>query len=80
MSLILTASRKAGIKAWELYFHLKISTMSKNIGILEIHHGRLVPVDILRTIGRVVGKDGVEVSTPFEVSLTDLKISMYCVK
>ena len=47
--------------------------MSKNIGILEIHHGRLVPVDILRTIGRVVGKDGVEVSTPFEVSLTDLK-------
>ena len=47
--------------------------MSKNIGILEIHHGRLVPVDILLTIGRVVGKDGVEVSTPFEVSLTDLK-------
>ena len=47
--------------------------MSKNIGILEIHHGRLVPVDILRTIGRVVGKDGVEISTPFEVSLTDLK-------
>ena len=47
--------------------------MSKNIGILEEHHGRLVPVDILRTIGRVVGKDGVEVSTPFEVSLTDLK-------
>ena len=47
--------------------------MSKNIGILEKHHGRLVPVDILRTIGRVVGKDGVEVSTPIEVSLTDLK-------
>ena len=47
--------------------------MSKNIGILEEHHGRLVPVDILRTIGRVVGKDWVEVSTPFEVSLTDLK-------
>ena len=54
----------ADAKAQELYFHFKISTMSMNIGILEKHHGRVVAVDILRNIGRVVGKDGVEVSAP----------------